>query len=380
MDGLRAIAVLSVLLVHVAVYGLAAGDSVSGRLLAHLNVGVTVFFLISGFLLYRPFIAARSGGAGQPAVPDYAKRRLLRVYPAYFVILTLLTILPGVTGIVSGEGVSQYLLIWSLPVLHEGPGACFSPATDCGLAQTWSLVVEVTFYLVLPFYALLAARLARGLSQRAWLTRELLLLALLSIASVVANYHGSNSWITGSLLGYGLWFSLGMSFALISVAVKEGGMRPPGLGAIERRPWIPWLGALAVYAALSASLPGTPFVFSEEDRLVAHLSYALVATLLLIPAVFGDGLGGAVRRFLANPLVTWLGLISYGIFLWHFVVAFEFGVNGSGFGFWLLLLVTLAISIAAAAASYYLIERPILRLKYRRLSDLIGSRRAAPLR
>ena len=82
LDGLRAIAVLTVVLVHVAFFGEAIGPSLGGRLLAHLNIGVTIFFLISGFLLYRPFIAHRAGGPGAPAVTQYAKRRLLRIFPA----------------------------------------------------------------------------------------------------------------------------------------------------------------------------------------------------------------------------------------------------------------------------------------------------------
>ena len=68
VDGMRAIAVLGVLVVHSAVAGDAVSSSIGGRLLAHLNVGVTIFFLISGFLLYRPFIAHRLGGAPPPRV------------------------------------------------------------------------------------------------------------------------------------------------------------------------------------------------------------------------------------------------------------------------------------------------------------------------
>ncbi len=66
IDGMRAIAVLSVLAVHSAGFGQALGPSLGSRLLAHLNIGVAIFFLISGFLLYRPFIAHRTGGAAPP--------------------------------------------------------------------------------------------------------------------------------------------------------------------------------------------------------------------------------------------------------------------------------------------------------------------------
>lgn len=390
VDGLRAIAVLSVLLVHVSVYGLATGGTASGRLLSHLNVGVTVFFLISGFLLYRPFIAARAGGAGRPGVPDYAKRRILRIYPAYFVVLTALTVLPGLTGVVSGEGLSQYALLWSLP-LREGNG-CFAPSSGCGLAQTWSLVAEVTFYAVLPLYALSVARLTRGFSRTAWITAELTILTVLAAASVAATVLAGpdpRSWIAGSLLGYGLWFALGMAFALLSVTVREGGARPSWVRFLARRAWLPWLAAAAVYVAFSQSVPGTPFLLTDSDRLLAHLVFALVATLLLFPAIFAEeqragarsgSVAGAQRGIVAgllgNPVVSWLGLISYGIFLWHFVVAFELGFIGSGHGFWFILAATLSISIACAAASYYLVEKPLLALKYRKLRDLPGMARA----
>jgi peptidoglycan/LPS O-acetylase OafA/YrhL len=87
--------------------GEAVGESIPGRLLAHLNLGVTIFFLISGFLLYRPFIADRGGGAAAPGIGDYARRRFLRIYPAYSVVITVLTIVPGVTGVEGDQGVAQ---------------------------------------------------------------------------------------------------------------------------------------------------------------------------------------------------------------------------------------------------------------------------------
>ena len=120
IDGLRAIAALSIVVAHAAVFGLAIGQSTTGRLLAHLNIGVTIFFLISGFLLYRPFIAHRGGGPPSPATRDYAKRRLLRIYPAYWLVLTVLVIVPGVMGATESGWPAQYGLLHTLP-LGEAP-------------------------------------------------------------------------------------------------------------------------------------------------------------------------------------------------------------------------------------------------------------------
>ena len=147
IDGMRAIAVLAVVLVHVAVFS-SPSDSVPERLLLHLNVGVTIFFLISGFLLYRPFIAHRiAAGVPPPVVSDYARRRFLRIFPAYWLILIALWISPGLTGTAGGDWLSHLLLVQTLP----GTGnetSCVTAIVDCGLAQTWSLVVEFTFYVL----------------------------------------------------------------------------------------------------------------------------------------------------------------------------------------------------------------------------------------
>jgi peptidoglycan/LPS O-acetylase OafA/YrhL len=376
LDGMRAIAVLSVVVVHSAVAGHGLGPSAGGRVLAHLNVGVTIFFLISGFLLYRPFIAHRAGGAAAPKVAEYAKRRLLRIYPAYWLVVTVLVIVPGLTGVVDGQWWTQYGLMQTLPL--QGGSGCVGAATECGLAHTWSLVVEMTFYAALPLYVLCASRLARGRSIQAWMRAELLLLAALAAISLALDIArvdpGARSWIGGSVLGYMLWFTLGMGMAVVSVGLQGRESKSRIHRLIAAQPLIPWLAAFALYALLSARLPATPYVTSQVQVMTIHVCFGAIAALLLLPAVFGDRAGGVPRRLLANPIVGWLGLVSYGIFLWHYAAALELGVAGAEADFAVVLLGTLAISIPCAAASYYLVERPILRLKYRRLSDVIRER------
>ena len=70
---------------------------------------MTIFFLISGFLLYGRSSPNRAGGAAAPAIGDYAKRRLLRILPAYWLVLAVLIVIPGLTG-VPGNGVVQEFL------------------------------------------------------------------------------------------------------------------------------------------------------------------------------------------------------------------------------------------------------------------------------
>ena len=86
------------------------------------------------------------------------------------------------------------------------------------------------------------------------------------------------------------------------------------------------------------------------------------ALLLVTPAVLGDDGGGWPRRVMAWPLLSWLGLISYGIYLWHFpLIVFVFTHWFHGFGS--LAVIGTGLAVLCAAASYYLVERPMLRFK-----------------
>jgi peptidoglycan/LPS O-acetylase OafA/YrhL len=374
IDGMRALAVLGVVGVHTASAGGAVSGSIGGRLLAHLGLGVTVFFLISGFLLYRPFIAHRAAGAAAPRVTDYFKRRILRIYPAYWLVLTVLVIVPGVTGVIDGHWWPMYALVHTLPVFDGR--RCIEAPTSCGLAQTWSLVVELTFYLVLPLYAMAMAALTRRTGLRGWMLAELVVLSVLSALSVVLQYVVLDPlprWFGTSVAGYVLWFALGMGLAVASVGFGAAERPPWVLRLVAARPGLVWGLAAAGYALLCARLPPTSVLFVRSDQ----LDSAGIAALLLAPAVFADRPGLLPHRLLAHRVVAWLGLVSYGIFLWHYAVTLELGSYGAGASFPVVLTGTLAITLPIAAASYYLVERPLLRLKYRRLRDLAGSRARA---
>ena len=353
---------LCVLVVHAAGSAGAVGDSLSGRLLAHLDIGVAIFFVISGFLLYRPVIAWRTGGPEAPAIGVYAKRRLLRILPAYWLVLTILAVLPGVVGVHDGEWAQQYGLVHWLP-LAEG-GGCTTAYLTCGLAQTWSLVVEMSFYAALPVYVLVAARLP----ARRWMRNELLLLAALSAVSVTlatVDLEGEGrTWVAGTFAGYVLWFAVGMGFAVASVAAAGSGRTPAALRPLSAHPMLSWVLALSGFVALSMTIEPTSLLLTDVQGLAAHICFAVIAALLVLPAVFDDRGGGLPRRVLAQPIVAWIGLISYGVFLWHYVFALELGVGGAELGFGTVLLGTLAGAIACAAVSYYALERPLLRLKY----------------
>jgi peptidoglycan/LPS O-acetylase OafA/YrhL len=378
IDGMRAIAVLSVVLVHAALTSQAFGPTLPGRLLAHMNVGVTIFFLISGFLLYRPMIAHRTASLPWPTVRDYARRRVLRIYPAYWLALTALFLVPSVSGVAGGNWWPMYSLLHTLPI-YSGP-QCWARPNSCGMAQTWTLVVELTFYVALPVYARLAAAATRRMTVRNWVASELVFLTALSVASLLLEYvilwPAPPTWLTKSVVGYIPWFALGMGMAIVSVSRSGPEGESPAAG---RTRWpvaeLCWGLAAVVYVCLSLWLPASPFLLPRNQQVVCELAFGLIATLLLFPAVFGPpGLPG---RLLATRTMAWIGLISYGIFLWHYAVALKLGYSGAHASFVVVLLGTLAISIPLAAASYYLLERPVLRLKYRSLRDVLRRPRSA---
>jgi peptidoglycan/LPS O-acetylase OafA/YrhL len=384
-DSLRAIAALSILVFHVAAITGALEDAVTGDALAVLGSrGVMLFFLISGFLLYRPFVAARAEGRPRPQVRRYFRRRVLRIVPAYWTALTLLAIFPGIVGVFSADWWRYYffLQLYSTETLGKG------------IPVAWSLSVEVSFYVLLPLWALAVGRLIEW-TGAAWLRVELAGLALLALlgASVqlAADRQEVSDIVATSLLGQSIWFALGMALAVASVAVGPGDAhRGLPLRLVVRHPGLAWAGSAAAFAGLAALLqPGgllgivqalnTPQPVAET--LAALALTGLWAVLLVAPAVFGERSGGWPRRLLAARPLLWLGLVSYGIFLYHLTVAeflalpadpIHFSEPGLGLlgdisvaATPVLIVLTLAVSSLLAAASYYLVELPFLRRKER---------------
>jgi peptidoglycan/LPS O-acetylase OafA/YrhL len=380
-DSLRAIAALSVLVVHAAVISLAIENSYYGHFVRFLETGVTIFFLISGFLLYRPFVAGRMGQARTPRARDFARRRVLRIVPAYWLALIVFGIYPGI-HVFTGDWWIYFGFLQNYPVYHLGT-ECQS-IRGCGIGPAWSLGVEVTFYALLPIYAVLMGRLAAGRSMRNAIRLELIVLAALALGSVFVRLHALHDprslYLARTLLGTFYWFALGMTLAIASVVLHERESESWVARVTTHHPGVPWLIALAMYAGISLWLPASLAVVPTDLQfLTDYVGFGLVALLLLLPAVFGDGAGGVPRRILANPVLAWLGLISYGIFLWHQPVMQALLLHNvlnwvPGTPFATLAATAAAIAIPGAALSYYLVEKPFLRLKYKRLAELFPAR------
>ena len=194
-----------------------------------------------------------------------------------------------------------------------------------GIRPAWSLCVEMSFYLVLPIWALGIARLLRGRPARTQIRAEAIALGALALASLALraaffDADHSSLWLV-TLPAFLDWFAVGMGLALASVALA--GREPRA--AVLRRPWLAWAGAAACFAVVSLVVPlprGLVAARTVEAALLAqHVLYIAVGALVALPGIFGIRPDAepppAQSTLLGHPVMAWLGLVSYGIFLWH---------------------------------------------------------------
>ena len=382
-DSLRAIAALAVLGTHAGVStALYSGHSTLGQFVSRLDVGVAVFFLISGFLLYRPFVRSHVRDEPAPATGPYAWRRFLRIVPAYWVALTVTTIWLQIDGVFTLEGIARYY----------GYAQIYSDRTiGGGMAQAWTLGIEITFYAFLPLWALLMRRVARG--WHAGLRAELLgvgFLFVFSIAWTAVVLSQGNPDIVHlkpelvALPAYLDHFALGMGLAVLSVWLERRDELPAVLRPLDRFPALAWGVAAVAFWAVATQIGTTGRFFepySNVQYMERHVLYGLVALGLIVPAVVGDQTRGLVRRILANRVLLYLGLISYGIYLYGGASAAQidrWGLPQELAGWQSLLpqyvVVTaaaLVLTVLIASVSWFVLERPLLRLK-----GLVGPPRA----
>jgi len=379
--GLRGVAAIAIVVGHAWFFTGGFGgftSSLPNRIVVRWDGVVAVFFMLSAFLLYRPMIAHRAGGPGAPRLGDYARRRFLRLYPAYWVALTGLAIFPGLYGVFSHDWWAFYSLTDFLdPVrLHS---AC-PPAEEfrCGLPQSWTLGIDVTFYVMLPLYAAVTAVLARRKQLRSWIRWELSLLAALAIASLLLGGTPfdlrEQAWFRYSFAGYFYWFALGLALAVISVAYSHAAKPPKALRLVASKPGLCWAAGFGVYLLTVLVFSDVPFVFgfSDAEYVWLNLLQGVGATLFFLPAVFANPNRGLPARILGHPFLMWTGVISYGLLLWHGTVAVMLGsLFGSGEGYWTVLIAEIVIAVPLAMLSYYFVERPLMKLKYRPLREVL---------
>jgi peptidoglycan/LPS O-acetylase OafA/YrhL len=402
LEAFRGIAAIMIVVTHVGFTSGAGQVGPWAGWLSRLDFGVALFFLLSGFLLFRPYVQAAYGRRPAVRVRDYVRRRYVRIYPAFLVVFAVNWLITPAARDVSGS-----LWLQTLLLVQNYPNTFVIQIP--GLVQTWSLVVEVSFYLALPGLAWLALgsrdsmarasarardaqpeavpvttrRAARAARTRPLLERllgspnwrlelaarrpALVLIACALIAIAWRVYYLVDShgfarqllWLPPFLD----WFSAGMALAWLR---ERDSPVPMAVRYLASSAGACWSLALAGYWLTTTSLGG-PFGLqgpSTGEAMLKHVTYVVIATLLLLPAVFGD-VRAPWRKIATNRFFHWLGQISFGVFLWHpmLLAAIRRVLRMSPIfgGFWITLVLTLIASAIAGTLSWRYVEEPLTR-------------------
>lgn len=339
LDGMRAVAVILVFLFHLRVAGFGAG-----------YLGVDVFFVLSGFLITSLLIAEMKR-TGRIALAAFWSRRVRRLLPALVVFLIAVAVVGRFTYTFSEraslrgdlQAATAYMANWRF----IATSAYFSnTGVESPLQHTWSLAIEEQFYVLWPlllaglFVVFRRARLSVAIpAVLGTIASAVLLGALFRPGEVERAYMGTDARIFEPLIG------------AIGAVVVAG---PGGRALIERgSARLVTLGSVGMIAGLVLIRPDTSVYYLGGAFLFS------IATLMVLAPMW-VGRGGAVGRALEWKPLVWLGVISYGVYLWHWPVTLWLGGRAArGADAVLLDSAIVVITVAVAAASYYLVERPI---------------------
>ena len=372
LDGYRALAAIAVLVLHASVIsGFIFRNHAVGQYLVRLDVGVSVFFLISGFLLYRPFVLARLNGHVSPSLKRYFVGRFLRIYPAYWVALIAVVWIfkqPGPKHQINSVG--EFIAYFGLFQQY------FAKTAYGGIQQAWTLCVEVSFYIFLPLWAFLL----RGLTRR---TKNVVVIELIGLAilftigiayrMLVLSFDPGNAVEISWLPAFFDQFALGMLLAVVSAGREAGKTRITWGEIAGRHPWVCWAIAALCFWVVSTQV-GLPVGYtrlSSSQWLAWSLGYGLTAFFFLLPAVFGNQDKSLIRRLLCHPVLVFVGVVSFGVYLWHELFLDRFFIStGStpfdpGANIFAVLIFAGSLSLVAAALSWSLIEKPVMKLRER---------------
>lgn len=363
LDGLRALAVLSVMAYHLGWRGMSGGF-----------LGVDLFFVLSGFLITSLLVEERRT-TGRIAFGSFWGRRARRLLPAALAMLVGVSIAIVVlqrtaTGVGEasvdhvaflGDGIATLLYVanWHAIVTHQSYFQAFLAASP--IKHTWSLAIEEQFYLVWPLVVALLLR------ARSWRRSGVAVTVLLAVASSALMAGLYLSGASPSALYYDTFtrlFDLAGGAALAFALA----MRPTVTPSVQRR-----LDVAGVVAASALGLAWWKAGVGGIDGLPRRSMFEggfLVCTVLavvVVAAVRGEDARGIAVVLRWRPLV-WIGTISYGLYLWHWPVDVLATPGRVGVADWRLDVVKIALAFALATISFSLLERPLRRARYPRWS------------
>ena len=364
LNGIRGIAVALVVVGHGGIPGVAGGF-----------IGVDVFFVLSGFLI-TSLLLDELGRTGRLDLRGFWTRRARRLLPALLLMVLAVVFVralfaPDSVTTLRADAVAAFL--WSANwafVAHKAD--YFSQgATPSPLQHTWSLGVEEQYYLIWPLLlavvALLLAAIARrrggtvptlaGVRTAVFVLAAVGVLASATEAVLLTSdsalnrvYFGTDTRAQALLIGA----------AAAALLVRDWSAVMAGWSLIRSR-WVKWAArvvpiiGLAVLAAVTHVATGS----AAEFRAGLLSIVALAAVAVIVPVALDQG--GPVARVLALRPLVWLGVISYGVYLWHWPIFLALNGERTGWSGYRLFAARCMVTLAAAGLSWWLIEQPIRR-------------------
>lgn len=355
LTGLRGFAALMVVIVHSSGRSDFPGFGVQGY-------GPVSLFVLSGFLLFRPWSRWSLDSGRRPILRVFARRRLARIFPAYLVVLLAVAVMLPES---QPRGLDGWLRALTLT------NTLASDGLRPGLEQTWSLGTELSWYLLVPVFGLVVGLVARRMAgSRGFWAGVVLMGVSLPISAAwrwwvhvedLGREFTYSFWVPGFLV----CFAGGALVAHLLEGERAGQVRLGRLRAWARDPWLLTAFAVAVTLIGASSLGGptlyVPSTFTE--RQVRFACATLLALILLVAATLGDR-ESPVVRLLATRWMVATGRWSYGIYLWHLPVIvllendFTHRTGTAGLALWLGCI--LAVSVPLGAATYAWVEAPAI--------------------
>lgn len=382
LDGPRGFACLCVLAVHVG--GHYSPQTVATYKLGLLGQGLIFFFALSGFLIFLPMVRKLFAGKPMPNNVSYALHRLLRVFPAYLFIFLFANFVMRAVFVENAAVAERHFTDNGLGVLTD-PLTLLANLTlvhsyipsmlQTGINPSWSLSLEFAFYIALPLLTGIAFFLRKRTSIPAPILAMIPVVVMFVVGITGKLYTASRVGPSGitdpKLLDWGpneiavlsrsFWsladnFTYGMLAAVVFVAIDNGMLK----GALATR--MRWWTGIAMIPTAVISLKLIDDNSRWQSSTVAFGS-ALLILFIIVPLARGEKSALAERADWA-PL-SYVGMISLSVYLWHFPVLIMIGrfgwlagdsVPGMAWNF----LVIAVVSIAFGSLTYRFIEKPAL--------------------
>ena len=360
LDGIRAIAVIMVLAYHLKLALFKSGF-----------LGVTVFFVLSGYLI-TGILISEVEEEGTIDLKNFWLRRIRRLVPAVMSMAVVIIFVSAVVNrIIFTKGCKDFLAsvlgfnnwwqIFNKVSYFEAAGVP-SPFTHC-----WSLAIETQFYLIYPLFLLGIYKLAKsrgeGRAKRGLLFAGVtLLLALISVILMIALFNPQQD---ASRVYYGTdTRAFSLLFGALLAILWEYRMVPRRLSASVNMV----LGSVsfAVLLVMTIAINGSSNFWYRGGQF-----FGTILTVLMVYAVSGRKTW--LSRFLSNPVLKWIGDRSYSIYLWHYpiILLISKGIKAS----WWITLIEIVLSVVLAELSYRFIETPI---RYGIIGEYLNILRSRP--